>query len=101
MSLLLSAASMNDTILSPWCCARARRNSGASVQLRRRGDGLDPFITDGGHYLLDCACEALPDPVAVDYRLKSIPGVVEHGLFVGLARVVIVGEDNEARVLEL
>jgi ribose 5-phosphate isomerase A len=71
------------------------------VQLRRLGDGLDPFVTDGGHYILDCACEAIPDAATVDYRLKSIPGVVEHGLFVGLARVVIVGEDNEARVLEL
>tara|TARA_R110000868_G_scaffold57591_10_gene177922 strand:- start:17731 stop:18432 length:702 start_codon:yes stop_codon:yes gene_type:complete len=71
------------------------------VQLRRLGDGLDPFVTDGGHYILDCACEAIPDAAAVDYRLKSIPGVVEHGLFSGLARVVIVGEDNEARVLEL
>ncbi len=37
----------------------------------------------------------------VDYRLKALPGVVEHGLFINLARVVIVGEDTEARVLEL
>ncbi|WP_339740968.1 ribose-5-phosphate isomerase RpiA [uncultured Maricaulis sp.] len=71
------------------------------VQLRRKGDGLDPFVTDGGHYILDCACGAIPDAAMVDYRLKALPGVVEHGLFIGLARVVIVGEDNEARVLEL
>ena len=71
------------------------------VQLRRKGDGLDPFVTDGGHYILDCACGAIPDAAMVDYRLKALPGVVEHGLFIGLARVVIVGEDTEARVLEL
>lgn len=71
------------------------------VQLRRKGDGLAPFITDGGNYILDCACEAIPDARAVDQALKAIPGVVEHGLFINLARVVIVGEDNQARVMEL
>ena len=62
---------------------------------------LIKFVPDGGHYILDCACGAIPDAAMVDYRLKALPGVVEHGLFIGLARVVIVGEDNEARVLEL
>jgi ribose 5-phosphate isomerase A len=71
------------------------------VQLRRKGDGLEPYITDGGHYILDCGCEALPDAGLADQLLKSLPGVVEHGLFMNLARVVIVGEDNEARVMEL
>ncbi|WP_339335769.1 ribose-5-phosphate isomerase RpiA [uncultured Maricaulis sp.] len=71
------------------------------VQLRRKGDGLEPLITDGGHYILDCACQAIPDARAVDQVLKAIPGVVEHGLFINLARVVIVGEDGEARVMEL
>ncbi|WP_300527905.1 ribose-5-phosphate isomerase RpiA [Maricaulis sp.] len=71
------------------------------VQLRRKGDGLAPFITDGGNYILDCACDAIPDARAVDHALKAIPGVVEHGLFINLARVVIVGEDNQARVMEL
>ena len=71
------------------------------VQLRRKGDGLAPLITDGGHYILDCACGAIPDARLADRHLKEIPGVVEHGLFLDLARVVIVGEDNEARVMEL
>jgi len=71
------------------------------VQLRRKGDGLEPFITDGGNYILDCACEEIPDAEAVDRELKRIPGVVEHGLFLNLARVVIVGEDHQARVMEL
>lgn len=71
------------------------------VQLRRKGDGLAPFITDGGNYILDCACRIIPNAVATDQALKTIPGVVEHGLFLGLARVVIVGEDSGARVMEL
>ena len=71
------------------------------VQLRRKGDGLQPLITDGGHYILDCTCGAIPDASLADRHLKEIPGVVEHGLFIGIARVVIVGEDSEARVMEL
>lgn len=71
------------------------------VKLRCRGDGNDPFVTDGGHYILDCACTALADPDQVAARLNAIPGVVEHGLFINLARAVIVGEDDGARVLEL
>jgi len=71
------------------------------VKLRCRGDGNDPFVTDGGNYILDCACAALPDPEQVAARLNAIPGVVEHGLFINLARAVIVGEEDGARVLEL
>lgn len=71
------------------------------VNLRALGDGHDPFITDGGHFILDCACQRLPDPEAVAARLAAIPGVVEHGLFINLARAVIVGEEEGARVLEL
>ena len=70
------------------------------VKLRCRGDGNDPFVTDGGHYILDCACKALSDPEQVAARLNAIPGVVEHGLFINLARAVIVGEEEGARVLE-
>lgn len=73
----------------------------ADVSLRRRGDGLEPFLTDGGHYILDCGCEAIPDAAGLADRLLHIPGVIDHGLFIGLARVVIVGEDRGARVMEL
>lgn len=71
------------------------------VQLRRAGDSGKPFITDGGNYILDCACRAIPDPNATADALNRIPGMVEHGLFIGLARVVIVGEDSGARIMEL
>ncbi len=71
------------------------------VRLRSYGDGANPFITDGGHYILDCACQRLSDPEAVAARLTAIPGVVEHGLFLNTARAVIVGEEEDVCVLRL
>ncbi len=71
------------------------------VQLRRCGDGPKPYLTDGGNYILDCACGTIPDAVAAGSRLNAVPGVVEHGLFLGIARVVVVGEDDAARIMEL
>jgi ribose 5-phosphate isomerase A len=55
---------------------------------RQRGDSL--FLTDGGHYILDCAFGALPDPERLAARLAEIPGVVEHGLFLGLASIALI-----------
>jgi len=71
------------------------------VNLRRRADGAEPFVTDGGHFILDCGCGEIPDPEAAARRLSDIPGVIEHGLFIDLARAVIVGEEGGVRVLEL
>jgi ribose 5-phosphate isomerase A len=72
----------------------------ADAVLRRSADG-QPFVTDGGHYILDCKFEdGIHDPAAVDAALKSRPGVVETGLFVDLATKVIVAGESEARVLE-
>lgn len=82
----------------------ALRASGVSrpeVSLRRRADGGEPLLTDGGHYILDAACGEIPDPEEAAARLNAIPGVVENGLFLGLARMIIVGEDGGAKVLEL
>jgi ribose 5-phosphate isomerase A len=74
---------------------------GASCEPRRRvGKDGAPLITDGGHYILDCAAEMLPDPGRAGALLAEIPGVVEHGLFLGLTSVLIVGEPGGARVIE-
>ena len=58
-----------------------------SVRLR---GGAEPFVTDGGHYILDCGLGAIPDPERLAKTLSGIPGVVEHGLFIGLARAAFV-----------
>ena len=49
----------------------------------RRSQGGDPFVTDGGHHMLDAALGRIPDPKALASRLAEIPGVVEHSLFIG------------------
>ena len=69
------------------------------VKLRMDDDGT-PFITDGGNHILDCACGRIPDVEAVAARLQDLPGVVEHGLFIGLARTVIIGNEGGATVFE-
>ncbi len=57
--------------------------------LRRTADG-QPYHTDEGNLILDCRFKAIPDPLALGVAIKAIPGVVEHGLFIGMASVVLV-----------
>ena len=65
----------------------------------RMATGESLLHTDGGHLILDLACGAIPDPKALGAVLDLIPGVVEHGLFIGYADQVIVGESTAARVV--
>jgi ribose 5-phosphate isomerase A len=55
----------------------------------------EPFVTDEGNYILDCACGRIDDPEVVAAEIRSIVGVVEHGLFLGMATLALVaGEDG-------
>lgn len=69
----------------------------AAVSLRRNGD--EPFITDGGHLILDASFGRIPDSEAVSRALHDIPGVVEHGLFLGLATEAIVAYGDRIETL--
>ncbi|TCT40873.1 ribose-5-phosphate isomerase RpiA [Martelella mediterranea] len=71
--------------------------SGA-LNLRRSGDG--PFMTDGGHYIIDASFGRIPDAQALSDALNSIPGVVEHGLFINIATLAIVATDSGIRTLK-
>ncbi len=73
----------------------------AQTILRQLKDGSGPLITDGGNYILDSKCRKIPNPLETAMALSQIPGVMEHGLFIDLADVVIVGETDQARVMEL
>ncbi|MGD9713407.1 MAG: ribose-5-phosphate isomerase RpiA [Thermomicrobiales bacterium] len=64
--------------------ARGVRELGLEPHLRRSDSGA-PFLTDGGHYILDCQTLPIEDAAALASHLKSLTGVVDHGLFLGLA----------------
>lgn len=49
------------------------------------------FITDHGHYILDCPFETIPDPAALNIALHLLPGVVETGLFINLCELALIG----------
>jgi len=71
---------------------------GASVKLRQYAYG-NPFTTDEGHHILDCSFGEIADPPALARELKTMPGVVEHGLFIDLATVALIGKGDQ--VVEL
>lgn len=71
---------------------------GAQVKLRQGTDGR-PFVTDEGHYILDCNFGKIPDPRRLGRELSDMPGVVEHGLFIGMASVVLMANGSEVREL--
>ena len=69
---------------------------GATTKVRQTADGK-PFITDEGHHILDCSFGQIPDPPALARKLSDMPGIVEHGLFIGLASVVVIAKGDEAQ----
>jgi ribose 5-phosphate isomerase A len=65
----------------------------------RPGQGELPFITDQGNLIVDCAFHKIPEPEVLAFALKRVPGVVEHGLFLGLADLAIVAGESGVQVL--
>lgn len=69
------------------------------IRLRHRPDG-HVFVTDQGHLILDAGLGAIPDARRLAQELSGVPGVVEHGLFIGLARRVILAGSGGVRIVE-
>jgi ribose 5-phosphate isomerase A len=67
--------------------------------LRRNPQG-EPFVTDNGNYILDCHCGEIRDPARLEGGLKTLTGVVESGLFVGMAHLAIVATDEDVEIIE-
>jgi len=67
--------------------------------LRKKNDEI--FITDHHHYILDCECEKINDPVTLNSTLHLIPGVVETGLFINMANKSVIGlEDGKIEIIK-
>jgi ribose 5-phosphate isomerase A len=71
---------------------------GAAVKVRADASGRK-FITDEGNHILDCHFGQIPDPPALARKLETTPGVVEHGLFIGMASIALIGKGTQ--VLEI
>jgi ribose 5-phosphate isomerase A len=66
---------------------------GLNPQLRHHPDG-SKFITDEDNYILDCACGEITDPAKTAASIRGIAGVVEHGLFLGMASLALIAGDK-------
>ncbi|MBD9647235.1 ribose-5-phosphate isomerase RpiA [Ensifer sp. ENS09] len=75
----------------------SRLGLSGEIAVRQSHDG--PFLTDGGHLILDASFGRIPDADALAGELNAIPGVVEHGLFIGIASLAIIAGPQGARTL--
>ena len=71
-------------------------NSGFKPKLRMNGN--TPFTTDENNYIIDLKAEDIPNPAALDKMLKNFAGIVETGLFYGIADTVIVGVGRKVKI---
>jgi ribose 5-phosphate isomerase A len=79
--------------------AAAESGCPGPAPLRRAKNG-HVFVTDGGHWLIDAQLQRITDPPALARRLSAIPGVMEHGLFIGLAHTAILAGPAGPRIVE-
>jgi ribose 5-phosphate isomerase A len=79
------------TTATAWKMERAFAHLKLDAKMVLRLQDGKPFVTDGGHFIIDCAIGEIPEPGKLDHLLKSLPGVVETGLFIGICGVVLMG----------
>jgi ribose 5-phosphate isomerase A len=72
---------------------------GADPVLRRNADG-NPFVTDNGNYIYDCRFGSIADPVTLQKKLRDRAGIVESGLFIGLATMAFVANESGVKSLK-
>ena len=78
---------------------RVAEATSAEPQLRRDERG-EVYLTDNGNYILDCRCLEIRDPERTERELKLLTGVVECGLFVGMADLAVVATDDAVEIIE-
>ena len=79
------------TKATAWKMERAFEHLKLDAKMVLRMKDGKPFVTDGGHFIIDCTIGEIPEPERLDTLLKSIPGVVETGLFIGICGIVLMG----------
>ncbi|MFI5151970.1 MAG: ribose-5-phosphate isomerase RpiA [Chitinophagales bacterium] len=82
-----------ETAIFGW--ERTKENlAGLGCQPNLRMSDIGPFITDNGNYIIDCSFRKIEDPELLQQKINLIPGVLENGLFIHLASMVIVGHQD-------
>jgi ribose 5-phosphate isomerase A len=76
-----------------------RRLAALGCRPRLREGPAGPFVTDNGHWILDCGIAVVDDAAALDHDIRRIPGVVDTGFFLGTAEQVLVAQEETIRVL--
>jgi ribose 5-phosphate isomerase A len=80
--------------------AAAAQKIGCAIAPKLRQKVGGAYVTDFGNYIYDCAFGVIPDPPLLARHLSNIPGVAEHGLFIGMARALILAGAGGVRVIE-
>jgi len=75
------------------------KKMGGKPKLRERKDGSGPYVTDNGNFILDVDLGIIKEPLRLDMNLKEIPGVIETGLFIGMAEKAYIGTEKGIKVL--
>ena len=83
----------------PWVLDAVEKLGGAPVLRLQKDDPAARYYSDQKNLLVDCHFQTIPDPESLGAQLKTIPGIVEHGLFLGLARAAIVIQAGQPQVL--
>jgi ribose 5-phosphate isomerase A len=79
--------------------ARSLAELKATPNLRLQASG-NPVVTDGGNYILDCAFGRIESADMLQRELDSVVGVIEHGLFIGMASLIVIGSSEGVKRLQ-
>jgi ribose 5-phosphate isomerase A len=83
-----------EVIPGGWKQVQKKIISAGCKKAELRNAANQPFVTDNGHYILDCYFEKIEDAASLNMTLHLIPGVVETGLFINMANTVIIGRTD-------
>jgi len=83
-----------------WQNTRRALEETGPIRTVMRSSGGAPYVTDEGNYIIDCSYDGIDDPMALNQRLNTIPGVVENGLFIGMVEIAVVASATGVSILE-
>ncbi len=83
-----------------WLAVQAALGAKPDMLSMRKGKDGHAFVTDGGHFIVDAALGRIENPPAIAHALTSVPGVMGHGLFIGMASMAVIGGPDGVRIVE-